>query len=166
MTQKMTQRKPMTNKIEMPDFSKSFKFKCHPSFNDSTIYTYNGATGTYHSPNTDNWYNMTREHVKKNIAEGKYIVIPGAILPNNISKETKTAFEQIVKNLYHRTPESLLAQMKAFTTLTGASIFIQPDGEYEVYYDDPFLPAKAKSDEEMKKLIDAIAVLHVATYGD
>lgn len=130
-----------TNK-EMPDFSKSFKFSYY-----DRVYEYSPSDLKH----------CTVTHMKN---------------CNTTKHEIATVRHYIDSGLYkviteEQTPSpTLLDRLKSFTTLTGASIFIQPDGEYEVYYDDPFMPATAKSDEEMSKLIDAITVLHVATYGE
>lgn len=59
--------------------------------------------------------------------------------------------------------ETLLSRIKAFTQDTNASVFIV-DGKYEIYYNGECLPAKADTDEDVEKLMEAIVVLDGATY--
>jgi hypothetical protein len=65
---------------------------------------------------------------------------------------------------------TLLEKLKQFTLDTGASVFID-DGQYEVYFDASRItvcgnPAKAASDEELEKIVDAILTLNKAVSGN
>ena len=62
-----------------------------------------------------------------------------------------------------KAPEaSLISRIKAFTEVTNSSVFIH-DGFYEVYYNGVDAPAKAETDEDLEKLMNAVVVLYEAT---
>lgn len=60
---------------------------------------------------------------------------------------------------------TLLQKLKQLTIDTTTNIFIV-DGKYEVFYDAFSDPAKASSDEELEKIVDAILTLNKAVSGD
>ena len=58
--------------------------------------------------------------------------------------------------------DRLLSRIKAFTKVTNSSVFIH-DGFYEVYCNGVDAPAKADTDEDLEKLMNAVVTLYEAT---
>ena len=59
--------------------------------------------------------------------------------------------------------ETVLEDIKMFTQLTGASVFIS-DGKFELFYGDFDHPAHAECDIHMSELMDAVTLLHHASF--
>ena len=85
------------------------------------------------------------------------------ILMSSLKEGLESGCYTIVEDPHYKYPETpyakglLLEKMKSFTKDTGASIFIC-DGNYEVYYDCDF-PAKASTDEQLEKLMEAFKLI-------
>lgn len=157
----------MTTK--MPDFTKDFDFT-HIS-NEELIYTYHyrGIIDPLISWTNESNYERAvwkLEDVKQNIENGMWLVVEYEEEPNLAENVYKTMTDKLEEYNKHKDEISLLAQMKSFSVRTGSPIFIQPNGGYEVYYEDADVPAAVKTDDEMKKLIEALEVFYLATWGD
>lgn len=90
----------------------------------------------------------TRESVESFIERGLWEIVEGVVVecdPN--------------------AAPSLLEKLKQLTIDTTTNIFIS-NGQYEVYFDAFSNPAKASSDEELEKIVDAILTLNKAVNGE
>lgn len=85
------------------------------------------------------------------------------ILPSYSTISVKSLVGEGCWKIVSQTDECFLSRIKTFTEATNASVFIT-DGAYEVFYDGAASPAKAATDEDMEKLMNAIVVLDGATY--
>jgi len=100
--------------------------------------------------------------------EGAYAVFPVDNLGNwgGFCRESVESFiERGLWEITEETKPSLLEKLKQLTIDTSTNVFIV-NGQYEVYFDEFSNPAKASSEEELEKIIDAILLLNKAVNGE
>lgn len=121
----------------------TFNFMCK---NYSTIYTATlNLNGEYFvivsGDATNSGIHHTREHVLKNVREGWWT------LCRNVSPEAAITIQDI----------------NSFCEDTNSSMFFNPDGKFEIYYNDN-KPAITSNLVELKKLMNAVRILYKAQF--